>query len=99
MELLGDVIELFKEDSVRQIASIRDALERKEAEVVRRAAHTLKGTCGNLGAPEAAATALELEKLAAAGDLSLGQAMFRSLEEQIQRAGELLDNLKQECFR
>ena len=99
MELLGDVIELFKEDSVRQIASIRDALERKEAEVVRRAAHTLKGTCGNLGAPEAAATALELEKLAAAGDLSHARDILRSLEEQIQRAGKLLDDLKQECLR
>src|SRR5438445_11752927 len=67
MELLGDIIELFKEDSVRQIAAIRDAIENKQADLLRRAAHTLKGTCGNLGVPEAAATSLDLEKLAAAG--------------------------------
>jgi two-component system, sensor histidine kinase and response regulator len=99
MELLGEIIELFKEDSVRQVATIRDALDTKQAEVVRRAAHTLKGTCGNLGVPQAAATALELEKLAATGDISGAQDRFRLLEEQIQRAGKLLDDLKQECLR
>jgi HPt (histidine-containing phosphotransfer) domain-containing protein len=66
---------------------------------VKRAAHTLKGTCGNLGVPEAAATALELEKLAGAGDLSHAYEVLRLLEEQIQRAGRLLDDLKQECVR
>jgi two-component system, sensor histidine kinase and response regulator len=99
MELLGDIIVLFKDDSVRQIAVIREAIDKKQAEVVRRAAHTLKGTCGNLGAPEAAATALELEKLAAAGDLSRAHESLRSLEAQIQRAGRLLDDLRQECLR
>jgi len=99
MELLGDIIELFKEDSVRQIAAIRDAIENKQADLLRRAAHTLKGTCGNLGVPEAAATSLDLEKLAAAGDLSRAQEILRTLEEQIQRAGGLLDELRQECVR
>jgi PAS domain S-box-containing protein len=98
VELLGDLIELFKEDSARHLAAIRDALDGKQADVVRRAAHTLKGTCGNLGAPQAAASALELEKLAAAGNISGAQASLRSLEEQIQRAGKLLDDLKQECL-
>jgi HPt (histidine-containing phosphotransfer) domain-containing protein len=99
MELLGEIIGLFKEDSVRQIAAIRDAIDKKQPDLLRRAAHTLKGTCGNLGAPEAAATALELEELAAAGDFSGAQQSLRSLEEQIERAGRLLDDLRQECLR
>jgi two-component system sensor histidine kinase/response regulator len=99
MELLGDIIELFKDDSVRQIATIRDAIEKKQADAVRRAAHTLKGTCGNLGAPEAAAAAWELEKLAATGDLSRAQESLRSLEAQIEQAGKLLADLRQECVR
>ncbi len=98
-ELLGDIIELFKEDSVRQMTAIREAIDKKEADTLRRAAHTLKGTCGNLGAVEAAATALELEKLAAAGDLSHAHDSSRLLEVQIQRASKLLDELKQECVR
>src|SRR5260370_6713449 len=80
MELLGDIIERFKEDSARQIAAIRDAIDKKQPDLLRRAAHTLKGTCGNLGAPEAAATALELEKLAASGDFSRAHESLRSLE-------------------
>jgi two-component system sensor histidine kinase/response regulator len=99
MELLGDIIELFKEDSVRQLAAIRDAIDKKQPDLLRRAAHTLKGTCGNLGVTEAAATALELEKLAASGDLSRAHESQRSLEEQIQMAGKLLDSLRQECLR
>jgi HPt (histidine-containing phosphotransfer) domain-containing protein len=99
MELLSDIIELFKQDSVRQIAAIRDAIGKRQADAVRRAAHTLKGTCGNLGAPEAAARALELERLAATGDLSRAQDILRALEVQIERAAKLLDDLKQECLR
>jgi len=99
MDLLGDLIELFKEDSVRQLAAIGDAIDKKQPDLLRRAAHTLKGTCGNLGATEAAATALELEKLAASGDLSRAHESLRSLEEQIKMAGKLLDGLRQECLR
>jgi len=86
-------------DSVRQIAAIREGIDNNQSDAVRRAAHTLKGTCGNLGAPEAAATAQELEKLAAGGDLSRADANLRLLEEQIQRASRLLDDLKQESVR
>ena len=96
MELLGDIIGLFKDDSVRQIAAIREAIGKKEAETAKRAAHTLKGTCGNLGAPDAAATALELEKLAAAQDFDGAQSKLRSLEAQIERLGKLLDELRLE---
>src|SRR5690348_910340 len=99
MDLLGDIIELFKEDSIRQLAAIQEAIDKKDAAALRRAAHTLKGTCGNLGVPEAAATALELEKQAAADDLSQAQEVLRLLESQVRRAGQLLDELKQECFR
>ena len=99
MDLLGDIIELFKEDSLRQLTAIREAIDKKDATALRRAAHTLKGTCGNLGAPEAAATALELEKQASAGDLSQVREILRLLESQVQRAGRLLDDLKQECLR
>jgi PAS domain S-box-containing protein len=99
MDLLGDIIGLFKEDSVRQLAAIREAIDKKDAGALRRAAHTLKGTCGSLGAPEAAATALELEKQGAAADLSQAQEVLRLLERQVQRAGKLLDELKQEYLR
>jgi len=99
LDLLGDIIELFKEDSVRQIAAIREAIGKKEAALVKRAAHTLRGTCGNLGAVEAAAITLDLEKLVAGGDFSRAEDKLRSLEVQIERVGKLLDELRHECVR
>lgn len=99
MELLGDIIGLFKDDSARQIAAIREAIGKKEADLMKRAAHTLKGTCGNLGAPDAAATALELEKLAAVRDFAGAKSKLRSLEAQIEQLAKLLDDLRLECVR
>jgi two-component system sensor histidine kinase/response regulator len=99
LELLGDLIGLFKDDSVRQLAAIRDAIDKNQAEVVKLAAHTLKGTCGNLGAPEAAAVASELEKLAATGNLTRANDCLRALETQIQRVGTLLDEFRGELVR
>jgi PAS domain S-box-containing protein len=99
MELLGDIIGLFKDDSVRQIAAIREAIGKKESELVKRAAHTLKGTCGNLGAPDAATTAVELEKLAAAQDFAGAESKLLSLEVQIDQVGKLLDEFRLECVR
>jgi two-component system sensor histidine kinase/response regulator len=99
LELLGDLIGLFKDDSVRQLAAIRDAIDKNQAEVVKLAAHTLKGTCGNLGAPEAAAAASELEKLAATGNLTRANDYLCALETQIQRVGTLLDEFRGELVR
>jgi two-component system, sensor histidine kinase and response regulator len=97
MQLLDDIVALFKEDSVRQLAAIQEAVEKKEPESLRRAAHTLKGACANLGASKAAATALELERAAAVGDLSRAHESLQVLEAQVQQAQKLLDVLKQEC--
>jgi PAS domain S-box-containing protein len=99
MQLLGDIVALFKEDSIRQLDAIREAIEKKQAESLRRAAHTLKGACANLGASDAAASALELERAAAAGDLSRARESLQLLEAQVQQSQMLLDAFTQECMR
>ncbi len=97
VELLADIIPLFKQDSVRQLAAIRAAVENKDADALHLAAHSMKGTCANLGAVQAAATALELERAAAAGNFSRTQESLQLLEAQVQNARELLEEFKQEC--
>ncbi len=57
----------------------------------------MRGTCANLGAVQAAATALELERAAAAGNFSRTQESLQLLEAQVQNARELLEEFKQEC--
>jgi len=96
MRLLCDMIELFNDESLRQITAIREALDKGDAEIVRRAAHTLKGTCGNLAAPRAAAAAFELEKAMAAGDLSHAAEIFANVELEIDRVRPILEEFRAE---
>jgi HPt (histidine-containing phosphotransfer) domain-containing protein len=49
-ELLIDLIEMFLEDSPQKMAAIGEGLETGDWEMVERAAHSLKGSSGNLGA-------------------------------------------------
>ncbi len=49
-ELLLDLIQMFLDDAPDRIASIGTALQSKDFEGIERAAHSLKGSAGNLGA-------------------------------------------------
>src|SRR5207248_10364829 len=48
--LLREVTDLFLEDAPRLLAEIRDAISRKDAKALERAAHALKGSIANFGA-------------------------------------------------
>ncbi|MGH2930261.1 MAG: response regulator, partial [Solirubrobacteraceae bacterium] len=50
-EFLAEVVEVFLADAPALIASVRSSLERRDAEELRRAAHTLKSNAATLGAP------------------------------------------------
>jgi len=45
-----EILQLFLEDSARQIAALGDAITRGDMGEVQRLAHALKGSCGNVGA-------------------------------------------------
>ncbi len=49
-ELLVDLIQMFLEDGPAKVRAITEGLEEGDFEKVERAAHSLKGTSGNLGA-------------------------------------------------
>jgi HPt (histidine-containing phosphotransfer) domain-containing protein len=72
-ELLGEVLKEFVDNVLRQIETIREALQRGDAEVVRREAHSIKGGASNLTARQLAETALELETLAKSGSIVEGR--------------------------
>jgi CheY-like chemotaxis protein len=63
VDLLRDVIQLFREDVPVRMAAIREAVERKDAEALRLAAHELKGAAGNLAAASVVDAARTLEIL------------------------------------
>ncbi len=70
-ELLGEIIEAFLEDCPRLTAELAAALQRGDAPVARRAAHTLKGSLATLGGCEASSLAQKIETLAQQGNCSL----------------------------
>jgi HPt (histidine-containing phosphotransfer) domain-containing protein len=91
-ELLRELIDLFLEDCPRLLTAIREAIARQDRDLLKRAAHTLKGSVGNFGAKAVCELAQKLESLApdldlgAAGQLSQKlEGMVGSLEQSLSR--------------
>jgi signal transduction histidine kinase/DNA-binding response OmpR family regulator len=63
-DLLTDLIDMYLGDSAGQIEQMHKAFENRDYELLRRTAHTLKGTSGNLGAKGLYTLCAEMEKLA-----------------------------------
>jgi len=84
-QLLRDLVDLFLEECPRLVDEIRVALDRKDAKVLQRSAHSLKGSTGNLAAKMASEAALKLERLAQAGNLVDAENVLRELECQLER--------------
>jgi HPt (histidine-containing phosphotransfer) domain-containing protein len=57
-----ELIDLFLEDAPGQVESMRAALAGADADTLKRAAHSLKGSCSNLGLEALAGHAAVLEQ-------------------------------------
>jgi HPt (histidine-containing phosphotransfer) domain-containing protein len=79
-ELLFELIDVFLEDAPQRIQAVRSALADRNADAVYRAAHALKGSAGNFGAPEVVSRANRLEALARENDLDAAAIEFEFLE-------------------
>jgi HPt (histidine-containing phosphotransfer) domain-containing protein len=91
-ELLAEVIGVFLEDHVNQVAEIDRAIKAGDAIRLGRAAHALKGSVSNFGAESARSVAFELEQMAGGDDLaSAGDALSRLLDELASLVTELED--------
>ena len=82
-ELFHDLVRFFLEDSPGLLEQLRTGLERRDASLVERAAHSLKGLAGNFGADDAVQKALEIERLGREGQLDRVEPVFPQLEERI----------------
>jgi two-component system sensor histidine kinase/response regulator len=92
-DLLRELAALFLEDCPRRIAEMRAAIEQQDAKRLELAAHSMKGSTGNLSAIAAAAAAALLEIEARAGDWAHARHSLRLLEEEIHRLAPLLQRL------
>jgi HPt (histidine-containing phosphotransfer) domain-containing protein len=90
IELLLELIDIFREDSSRLISEIRAAVSREDAARIEHNAHSLKGSVGNFGAATAYSAAAKLEAVGGAGDLSEAGRAFGVLETEIDRVRNAL---------
>jgi PAS domain S-box-containing protein len=81
--LLRDLARLFLADYPKQLAEIKVAIQSKDGERLRRAAHALKGSVGNFAAPRAFETARQLEVLGKSGDVHAAQDVCGALESEL----------------
>ena len=75
--LLADLAKLFCEESPRMLSAIQEAIARKNAEALERAAHSLKGSVATFAAPRAFDLALKLERLGRANDFDNAESHIR----------------------
>ena len=81
-EILREILEIYVDDTPRQLEGLTRSLEEGDAETACRHAHTIKGSSANVGAHLCRGIALELEQQARAGDLSTAPQLLKTLQTQ-----------------
>lgn len=88
---VAELIDLFLRESAVHVDALRAALASKDAETLRKSAHTLKGSSGNLGAMALSKVSSELQEAALAADWVRSAALLPRLEAEFDLArSELL---------
>jgi HPt (histidine-containing phosphotransfer) domain-containing protein len=77
---LAELIDLFLKEEPQYRARLRDALARRDAALLERAAHTLKGSGGNLGAKELSGLASRLQDVARAANWAEAALLLEKIE-------------------
>ena len=91
VDLLTELVDLFFADVPPQLASLREAIESGDASSVKRVAHTLKGSCGNMGAQRMAALCARLQDIGASGYLTHAPELLKQLEAEFERVRPALE--------
>jgi two-component system, sensor histidine kinase and response regulator len=90
-DILKELMELFLTDVPPQLVALREAVEAGDAHSVEQVAHTLKGSCGNMGAVRMEAICAELEGIGRSGDLAATPVRISRLEEEFERVRVMLE--------
>jgi signal transduction histidine kinase/CheY-like chemotaxis protein/HPt (histidine-containing phosphotransfer) domain-containing protein len=83
-DLAKEIIKGFIEDSLRQIGTIKEALENRDTNVIYGRAHSLKGAAGNISATALKDLAYQIEIAGETGDLIKAASLIPKLDEQFE---------------
>lgn len=93
LNTVAEIAPVFKRNSLNIMFAMREALAQRDRERLRLAAHTLKGTSGNLGLERLAHLCEELEQLAAEDAFADAALELRNLAAEYRQVQEVLDEL------
>jgi HPt (histidine-containing phosphotransfer) domain-containing protein len=82
-ELFVELVELFVDDSSALLSRIETAINSRDNETLRKAAHTLKGAVANFSAPAAFEAASQLEQTGKNAELTGAEEQFNTLKSEI----------------
>ena len=92
-ELLAKrVARVFVRDVPMQLAALSAALREADTERVRVTAHSLKGAAANMGGAGVRATAQQMEKLGAEGDVSAAERLLPELVSQAEKLSAAVEH-------
>jgi HPt (histidine-containing phosphotransfer) domain-containing protein len=84
-ELLAEMIRLFADDAPQNVNRIREAIEIRDSDALRRAAHTLRGAAGNFEAADVVRAARALEEMGQSGRFDDHATAWRTLTIEMDR--------------
>lgn|SRR5687768_16397767 len=87
------LIDTFVQDSNDRIQTLQNVIKGTEADLIRRAAHSFKGSSSNIGAPHLASLCSALEKKALANNLDGLAEDLHAIEQEFVRVEVLLRSL------
>jgi HPt (histidine-containing phosphotransfer) domain-containing protein len=88
---VAEIIDLFLQQTPDLLQSLSKACAEKDPESVGLTAHTLKGSCANLGAEQMAAWCRQLEGLARQGTLASGGEIRAQLAHEFDGVRKILE--------
>ena len=89
-QLLEQIIDAFQEDCPRLLSEASHAIDHADADAVRRAGHTIKGSLRYFGDTEAYRLSVKLEELGKNNELDSAEKVFAKLEQAI---GQVIEEL------
>jgi PAS domain S-box-containing protein len=91
---LGAILDKFNEDASSRIIKLMMASETGDPVLLSQTAHTLKGSCGNIGAIQMALLAQRLQALGKTGSVDGASDLVRALEAEFTRVKSALDSYR-----
>jgi two-component system, sensor histidine kinase and response regulator len=93
---LQELIDIFLDDHSPRLQRIEDIAEKRDIDTLKREAHDLKGTCGNMGFVGIASLAQDVHDACKANDFGLALHKLKRLPEMNQRMIDWLDQRQKE---